>query len=68
MAADLCGVGPETVDLAITWDASVGLREGAPVGPRRVEDTPCAFTVDDGVLGRLIAAKPCVTPEIGVTG
>ena len=64
--AVLCGVGPETVGLAKTLDASVSLSGGAP-GGLRVGDMPGDFT-EVGVLGSLIAARPCVTPEIGVTG
>ena len=33
-----------------------------------VEDTPGGFRGVEGVLGSLIAARPCATPDIGVVG
>ena len=75
LAAVLCGVSPETVGRGKALVASVGLSggtpggfEGEPGGLSNVEDTPGGFPGVEDVIGSLIAASPCVTPEIGVVG
>ena len=43
----------------VTWGCS---------GLEGVEDTPGGFRGVEAVLGSLIAARPCETPDIGVVG